>query len=72
LKEWQFKQMKRWAASAHQFTLEFGDYDDDYYVVFTEESNQIARVIVEYIDLSLRAMKRNHFSCSLSLLLSII
>jgi hypothetical protein len=54
--------MKRWAASAHQFTLDFGDYEDDYFVVLTEESNQIARLIVEYIDLSLRATKCERFT----------
>ncbi|CAB4054720.1 TLN [Lepeophtheirus salmonis] len=46
-----------WAASPNVFTLDFGDYQDQYYSVQTTEGEQISQLIAGYIDIILK--KRN-------------
>lgn len=54
--------MKRWAASPNTFTLDFGDYADEYYSVETQEGEQIAQLIAGYIDIILKRQKpKDHF-----------
>lgn len=39
LKTWPLTTVRRWAASPNTFTLDFGDYSDQYYSVQTTEGN---------------------------------
>lgn len=54
VKEWTIEQLRRWAATNNSFTLDFGDYEDDYFVVKTEEGEQMSKLIAGYIDLILK------------------
>ena len=53
-KEWPIEQLRRWAATSNTFTLDFGDWSDDYFVVKTEEGEQMSKLIAGYIDLILK------------------
>ncbi|PVD36353.1 hypothetical protein C0Q70_03333 [Pomacea canaliculata] len=57
LKTWPLTTVRRWAASPNTFTLDFGDYSDDYYSVQTTEGEQISQLIAGYIDIILRKKK---------------
>ncbi|KNC46585.1 fimbrin [Thecamonas trahens ATCC 50062] len=46
-------QLRRWAPSDTSLTLDFGDHDQEYYTVLTEEGRAIAALISGYIDLIL-------------------
>lgn len=37
-------ELKRWAASPKSFTLDFGDYEADYYTVITNEGESMSQV----------------------------
>eukprot|EP01124_Arcella_intermedia_P012007 TRINITY_DN1832_c0_g1_i1.p1 TRINITY_DN1832_c0_g1~~TRINITY_DN1832_c0_g1_i1.p1 ORF type:complete len:2470 (-),score=665.52 TRINITY_DN1832_c0_g1_i1:45-7454(-) len=50
IKEWTFEQMRRWSFAHGFFTLDFGDYEDDYITVITEEGEALAQLIASYID----------------------
>ena len=54
LKTWPLTTVKRWAASVNVFTLDFGDYQDQYYSVQTTEGEHIAQLIQGYIDIILK------------------
>jgi talin len=54
LKEWPLEQVRRWAASPKTFTLDFGDYQDGYYSVQTQDGEKIAQLIAGYIDIILK------------------
>jgi talin len=54
VKEWPIEQLRRWAATSNSFTLDFGDWNDDYFVVKTEEGEQMSKLIAGYIDLILK------------------
>jgi len=54
LKTWPLTTVRRWAASPNTFTLDFGDYSDQYYSVQTTEGEQIAQLIAGYIDIILK------------------
>lgn len=54
VKEWPIEQLRRWAATSNSFTLDFGDWSDDYFVVKTEEGDQMSKLIAGYIDLILK------------------
>ncbi|CAG7831157.1 unnamed protein product, partial [Allacma fusca] len=54
LKVWPLTTVRRWAASPNTFTLDFGDYSDQYYSVQTPEGEQIAQLIAGYIDIILK------------------
>ena len=50
--------VRRWAASPHVCTLDFGDYQDQYYSVQTTEGEQISQLIAGYIDIILKRRQR--------------
>ena len=39
LREWDWTQMRRWSAIRDAFTLDFGDYEDDYVVLICEDAD---------------------------------
>ncbi|KAJ3037472.1 Talin-1, partial [Rhizophlyctis rosea] len=55
--EWKLTKLRRWAASKNSFTLDLGDYANDYYTVETAEGEQISALIAGYIDIILRKRK---------------
>jgi talin len=62
LKTWPLTTVRRWAASPNVFTLDFGDYQDQYYSVQTTEGEQISQLIAGYIDIILkRRQRKEHF-----------
>lgn len=58
LKTWPLTTVKRWAASPNVFTLDFGDYQDQYYSVQTTEGEHISALIAGYIDIILKRRTR--------------
>lgn len=54
LKTWPLTTVRRWGASPNTFTLDFGDYSDQYYSVQTTEGEQIQQIIAGYIDIILK------------------
>ncbi|EDV28944.1 uncharacterized protein TRIADDRAFT_19795, partial [Trichoplax adhaerens] len=54
LKSWPLTTIRRWAASANSFTLDFGDYSDSFYSVQTKEGEQISQLIAGYIDIIIK------------------
>jgi len=58
LKTWPLTTVRRWAASPNVFTLDFGDYQDQYYSVQTTEGEQISALIAGYIDIILKRRQR--------------
>lgn len=54
LKTWPLTTVRRWGASPNTFTLDFGDYSDQYYSVQTTEAEQILQLIAGYIDIILK------------------
>ena len=58
LKTWPLTTVRRWAASPNVFTLDFGDYQDQYYSVQTTEGEQISQLISGYIDIILKRRQR--------------
>ncbi|XP_050540702.1 talin-1 isoform X2 [Daktulosphaira vitifoliae] len=54
LQTWPLTSVRRWGASPHTFTLDFGDYSDRYYSVQTTEAEQILQLISGYIDIILK------------------
>ncbi|KAE8745328.1 hypothetical protein FOCC_FOCC008014 [Frankliniella occidentalis] len=62
LKTWPLTTVRRWGASPNTFTLDFGDYSDQYYSVQTTEAEQIQQLIAGYIDIILKKKKsKDHF-----------
>ncbi|KAK7790683.1 hypothetical protein R5R35_008203 [Gryllus longicercus] len=62
LKTWPLTTVRRWGASPNTFTLDFGDYSDEYYSVQTTEAEQILQLIAGYIDIILKKKKsKDHF-----------
>ncbi|KAJ3281672.1 Talin-1 [Borealophlyctis nickersoniae] len=57
LKEWRLSTLRRWAASGNSFTMDLGDYANDYYTVETNEGEQISALISGYIDIILKKRK---------------
>jgi len=57
IKEWAFKRLKRWTASSTVVTLDFGDWHDEILYLNSPESNNIADLLTNYIDLILKARK---------------
>ncbi|KAK3099739.1 hypothetical protein FSP39_008848 [Pinctada imbricata] len=61
LKTWPLTKVRKWAASPNSFILDFGDYQEEYYSVQTQEGEEIAKLISGYIDMILkRGRKRHH------------
>ena len=46
--------MKRFAAGANSFTIDFGEYENEYYVVRTPCGEQISQLLNGYIDIMLK------------------
>lgn len=62
LQNWPLTSVRRWGASPHTFTLDFGDYSDRYYSVQTTEAEQILQLISGYIDIILKKKEaKDHF-----------
>lgn len=57
MKTWPLTTVRRWGASSNVFTLDFGDYSDQYYSVQTTEAEQIQQLIAGYIDIILRKVR---------------
>lgn len=57
LKTWPLTTVRRWGASPNTFTLDFGDYADQYYSVQTTEAEQILQLISGYIDIILKKVR---------------
>jgi len=57
LKVWPLTTLRRWAASPKSFTLDFGDYSDNYYSVETLEGDAISQLIAGYIDIIVKKKK---------------
>ncbi len=57
LTEYPLTHLKRWAASPNSFTMDFGDYHDQYYSVLTNEGEAISQLISGYIDIILKTRK---------------
>lgn len=43
--------MRRWSSAHNTFTLDFGDYEDDYVNVITDEGEAMSQLIAGYIDI---------------------
>ncbi|CAI9742944.1 talin-1-like isoform X1 [Octopus vulgaris] len=54
---WPLTALKRWAPSPNSFTLDLGDYSNEYYSVQTTEGEQISQLISGYIDIIMRKKK---------------
>lgn len=62
LQNWPLTSVRRWGASPHTFTLDFGDYSDCYYSVQTTEAEQILQLISGYIDIIMKKKEsKDHF-----------
>eukprot|EP01128_Nolandella_sp_AFSM9_P012687 TRINITY_DN951_c0_g2_i2.p1 TRINITY_DN951_c0_g2~~TRINITY_DN951_c0_g2_i2.p1 ORF type:complete len:2415 (-),score=843.80 TRINITY_DN951_c0_g2_i2:361-7515(-) len=53
-RSWEWSQMRRWSSVRKTFTLDFGDYEDDYINVTCEEADSLSSLIAGYIELILR------------------
>ncbi|KAK9884059.1 hypothetical protein WA026_004996 [Henosepilachna vigintioctopunctata] len=59
---WPLTTVRRWGASPNTFTLDFGDYSDQYYSVQTTEGEQIQQIISGYIDIILKKKQaKDHY-----------
>lgn len=61
LKTWPLTTVRRWGASPNTFTLDFGDYSDQYYSVQTTEAEQIQQIIAGYIDIILKKVSAKYY-----------
>jgi talin len=62
LQTWPLTTVRRWGASPNTFTLDFGDYSDQYYSVQTTEAEQIQHIIAGYIDIILKKKQaKDHY-----------
>jgi talin len=57
-KEAPIQHLRRWAAAANSFTLDFGDHENDYFVLETKEGEAISSLLAGYIDILLKKQKR--------------
>eukprot|EP01127_Copromyxa_protea_P004210 TRINITY_DN14106_c0_g1_i1.p1 TRINITY_DN14106_c0_g1~~TRINITY_DN14106_c0_g1_i1.p1 ORF type:complete len:2416 (-),score=736.25 TRINITY_DN14106_c0_g1_i1:53-6697(-) len=53
MKEYPLEHLKRWAAVRGKFTFDFGDHEESYWTVFTDEGEAMSDLISGYIDLIL-------------------
>lgn len=54
LQRWPLDHLRRWAPTPNGFTLDLGEYADEWYSVLTDESAKIAELLAGYIDLLLK------------------
>jgi talin len=59
LKTWPLINVRRWFAAQDAFTLDLGDYADNYYVVKTREGDAISQQVSGYIDIILKRRKES-------------
>ncbi|XP_018650130.1 LOW QUALITY PROTEIN: putative talin [Schistosoma mansoni] len=58
IETWSLTRIRRWAATANLFTLDFGQYSPDgNYIMQTTEGEQIAQLISGYVDIILRRQR---------------
>eukprot|EP01132_Coremiostelium_polycephalum_P006635 gene6635-8208_t len=55
--EYPLNHLRRWAASPASFTLDFGDYEDDYVSVITTEGEAISQLLSGYIEILMKKRK---------------
>ncbi|GAM22112.1 hypothetical protein SAMD00019534_052870 [Acytostelium subglobosum LB1] len=55
--EYPLNHLRRWAASPASFTLDFGDYEDDYVSVITTEGEAISQLLGGYIEILMKKRK---------------
>ncbi|EGC38365.1 actin binding protein [Dictyostelium purpureum] len=55
--EYPLNHLRRWAASPQSFTLDFGDYEDDYVSVMTTEGEAISQLLSGYIEILMKKRK---------------
>lgn len=55
--EYPLTHLRRWAASPASFTLDFGDYEEEYVSVVTNEGESISQLLAGYIDILLKKRK---------------
>ena len=58
LKEWPIHKIKRWSASDVGFTLDLGDWEDEYLVCRTRKGGEIAQQLAGYIDIILKQKRQ--------------
>mmetsp|Transcript_35961 Transcript_35961/g.101212 ORF Transcript_35961/g.101212 Transcript_35961/m.101212 type:complete len:2433 (+) Transcript_35961:59-7357(+) len=58
LKEWTMAKIKRWSASDISFTLDLGDYEDEYLVCRTRKGGEISAQLAGYIDIILKQKRQ--------------
>jgi talin len=58
LKEWPIIKIKRWSASDQSFTLDFGDWEDEYFTCKTRQGGEIAAQLAGYIDILLKQRRQ--------------
>ncbi|PRP75658.1 actin binding protein, partial [Planoprotostelium fungivorum] len=56
---WELRKLRRWAASdtGKSLTLDFGNHENDYFILMTEESDAISSLLSGYIDIILKARR---------------
>lgn len=54
IKSWTFEQLRRWSQDRGVFTLDFGDWADDYLTLQTSEGEALSALIAGYIDIILK------------------
>ncbi|GAM16912.1 hypothetical protein SAMD00019534_000870 [Acytostelium subglobosum LB1] len=55
--EYPLTHLRRWAASPASFTLDFGDYEDDYVSVITSDGEAISQLLSGYIEILMKKRK---------------
>eukprot|EP01133_Synstelium_polycarpum_P004292 gene4292-5011_t len=55
--EYPLNHLRRWAASPASFTLDFGDYEEDYVSVITTEGEAISQLLSGYIEILMKKRK---------------
>lgn len=56
-KEYPLSHLRRWAASPASFTLDFGDYEEDYLNVITSQGESMSQLLAGYIDILMKKRK---------------
>jgi talin len=57
INKWSLYNIRRWTSTPHTFTLDFGDYADKNYIVYTIEGDLIAQFISGYVDIVVQKRK---------------
>ncbi|KAF2072395.1 hypothetical protein CYY_006287 [Polysphondylium violaceum] len=57
IKSHPLKHIKRWAATEKSFTLDFGDHEEEYLILFTNKPDEISQLIGGYIEIIMKARR---------------